>query len=499
LVEALVKDGYHPIIFCRFIPTAEYVAAELRKRLPQGVDVAAVTGLLPPAEREARVAELAQAPKHVLVCTDCLSEGINLQEHFDAVMHYDLSWNPTRHEQREGRVDRYGQPQPRVRALLYYGLDNQIDGVVLEVLLRKHRTIRSSLGISVPVPADTSKVLEAVFEGLLLREHASASAQYLPGFEAYMQPKKEELFGQWEAAADREKRSRTVFAQESIKVDEVARELHDAQAAIGSSVDPSTGSGQAVAEFASEVVRAAGGVVAPLATMGATMPSLWSAAANAPPPAGQRFDFSETPLPLRDLLREHLDARHRLEGRFELPLRTGQVLLTRTHPVIEGLASYVMDTALDPISQAIARRCGAIRTRQVERRTTVLLVRARYHLIRSTAEGEVPLLAEDCLTLAFSGAPDAAEWLDDPAAIEALLAATPDGNIAPEQATTFVRRVIDGFEHLRPHLDVSVVERGDALLEAHRRVRSAGTGVRYRVEAQVPADVLGVYVYLPGG
>ena len=51
----------------------------------------------------------------MLVCTDCLTEGINLQEHFDAVVHYDLAWNPTRHEQREGRVDRYGQPSPTVR------------------------------------------------------------------------------------------------------------------------------------------------------------------------------------------------------------------------------------------------------------------------------------------------------------------------------------------------------------------------------------------------
>ena len=39
----------------------------------------------------------------MLVCTDCLSEGINLQAYFDAVIHYDLSWNPTRHEQREGQ------------------------------------------------------------------------------------------------------------------------------------------------------------------------------------------------------------------------------------------------------------------------------------------------------------------------------------------------------------------------------------------------------------
>ena len=47
--------------------------------------------------------------RRVLVATDCLSEGVNLQHWFNAVVHYDLAWNPTRHEQREGRVDRFGQ------------------------------------------------------------------------------------------------------------------------------------------------------------------------------------------------------------------------------------------------------------------------------------------------------------------------------------------------------------------------------------------------------
>jgi superfamily II DNA/RNA helicase len=151
MVEALLKDGLQPILFCRFIPTAEYVATALQGRLPKSVLVDAVTGLLPPVERESRILQRAEAPQHVLVCTDCLSEGINLQEHFNAVIHYDLSWNPTRHEQREGRVDRYGQPSKQVRVVTYYGIDNQIDGIVLDVLIRKHRTIRTSLGISVPV------------------------------------------------------------------------------------------------------------------------------------------------------------------------------------------------------------------------------------------------------------------------------------------------------------------------------------------------------------
>jgi superfamily II DNA/RNA helicase len=80
----------------------------------------------------------------LLVATDCLSEGVNLQAGFNAVLHYDLAWNPTRHEQREGRVDRFGQTAPVVRAVTYYGSDNKIDGVVLDVLLRRHDKIRKS-------------------------------------------------------------------------------------------------------------------------------------------------------------------------------------------------------------------------------------------------------------------------------------------------------------------------------------------------------------------
>ena len=56
---------------------------------------------------------MGKAPLRVLVATDCLSEGINLQEHFTAVLHYDLPWNPNRLEQREGRVDRFGQMAPK--------------------------------------------------------------------------------------------------------------------------------------------------------------------------------------------------------------------------------------------------------------------------------------------------------------------------------------------------------------------------------------------------
>lgn len=468
LVDALVGDGFRPIVFCRFIDTAEYVAAEFRERMGEEAEVAAVTGTLPPEEREHRVLQLAESPQRVLVCTDCLSEGINLQEHFDAVVHYDLSWNPTRHEQRQGRVDRFGQKRSPVRVLTYYGIDNQIDGIVVDVLIRKHRKIQSSLGYSVPVPADTNAVLEAVFEGLLLRESAGTTQDLLPGFEEYFRPKKEDLFTEWDNAAEREKRSRTMFAQETIKPEEVARELEEAREAVGAPVD--------VRRFMEEAVRAHGGLAVEKSGRLA-------------------FDFRETPQALRDIV--GLDE---FEAIFDLSQTPpeGVLHLSRTHPVVESVAAHVADTALDPGSEGVARRAGAIRTAAVERRTTLLLVRYRYHIRSHGVRGEEPMLAEECVVLGYRGSPAEPEWLA-PDEAEALLEAGPDANLYPDQARDFVRGVVEGLDQVRGYLAREAERRAEGLLESHRRVRTAAriTGVRYEVEPQLPPDVLGVYVLVP--
>ena len=53
-VKAFLKDGFRPVVFCRFVDTADYVARHLRGALPEQVRVESVTGRLPPAEREAQ-------------------------------------------------------------------------------------------------------------------------------------------------------------------------------------------------------------------------------------------------------------------------------------------------------------------------------------------------------------------------------------------------------------------------------------------------------------
>lgn len=469
IVKSLVSDGYHPILFCRFIATAEYLADQLRKRLPRGVNVIAVTGMTPPAEREQRIQTLHGTEKYVLVCTDCLSEGINLQHLFDAVIHYDLSWNPTRHEQREGRVDRFGQPKREVKVVTYYGTDNQIDGVVLEVLIRKHKAIRQALGISIPVPATSNAVLEALYEGLLLRNR-DPQQQLLPFRDDEIKPKTDAFNSDWQNAADREKKSRSLFAQHTIKPDEVAQEVTEMQSAIGSATD--------VQQFVAVATKALGGTVA--ARSG-------------------RFtiDLSEAPRAVR----ESLGHGAKVVARFNPTVGDDEVYLSRTHPVVEGLATYVMDTALDSGAadgRAPAARCGVIRTKAVKTRTTLLLLRLRYHILTTEGGETKPLLAEDSRLVTFRGAPSAAEWLPHDDA-EALVQLAPDENVTDDVARGFVQKVIDEFDHLRPHLDAIAEAHGKELLNAHQRVRTAArrTGVKHAIEPQLPPDVLGLYVYLP--
>lgn len=465
ILEGLLKDGFRPIVYCRYIATAEYVAAELRKRL-KDVTVDAVTGRLPAEERDARVAALALESRRVLVATDCLSEGINLQEGFDAVLHYDLSWNPTRHEQREGRVDRYGQAQPEVRTILYYGGDNRVDGAIMRVLLRKAEAIRKSLGVSVPVPADSAKVLEAVFEALFLTK--ADPRQLSLQFDQAERRLQQEVDIAWEHASEREKRSRTIYAQMTIKPEEVRRELDEAAAALGDT--------DAVHRFVRDACARLG------APLGAAGPHWRLVPATLPEAVRERAGLDGGPLAIG----------------FDLPLPAGVTHVARTHPLVEALGSYLTDIALDPARPGVAARCGAIRTRAVATRTTILLLRARMHLDVAHGGMATSLLAEECFVAGFRGGADGLTWLPDGEA-ERLLLAEPTGNVAPGQREAWLTGAVAGLGALEGALAAVVKGRADEVLAAHLRVRDAARlrGVRHSVRAVLPPDVLGLYVLLP--
>ncbi|MEZ5253302.1 MAG: helicase-related protein [Microthrixaceae bacterium] len=467
-VKGLLADGYDPIVFCRFIDTADYVAQHLEGVVGENVAVASVTGTLPPDLREARIAELtAQPGRHVLVATDCLSEGVNLQDHFQAVVHYDLAWNPTRHEQREGRVDRFGQTRDIVRAVTVYGRDNRIDGIVLDVLLRKHQAIRSATGVSVPVPDESDGVVEALMEGLVLRGKDSGDQLTL---DLGLERRRDDLHRSWESAAEREKRSKTKYAQDAIHPDDVAREVAAARTALGSHHD--------VAHFTIEALRALGSSVTPT-------------------DRGWEAVTATLPVGLRDTLPP--GHREPLPLHSDHPVPRGQALLARTDPHVEAIARHVLDAALDPTLEGrVASRAGVARTKAVTQRTTLLLVRFRFHLDLPARGGVRQVVTEEARFLGFTGSPSQAQWLPQDE-VDRLLQAEADANVAGDQAADHLDRVVASIPALEPFLDDEADRLADDLLDAHRRVR-AGAGIARRglaVAAQKPADILGLYVWLP--
>jgi hypothetical protein len=167
---------------------------------------------------------------------------------------------------------------------------------------------------------------------------------------------------------------------------------------------------------------------------------------------------------------------------------------------VEGLAGYVLDSALDPLlaGKSLARRAGVIRTRAISRRMMALLLRLRYHIVTTTKSAEHALLAEDWQLVAFAGPPSAPEWQLD-ADAERLLDAQAEANIPPDVARTHLERVLAEMPALESKFGEIAKARGDSILEAHRRVRRAvrTTGVTQCIKHKPPVDVLGVYVYLP--
>ncbi len=470
-VKDLLRDGFHPVVFCRFVDTAEYVARHLRETLPDKVRVESVTGLLPPKEREARIDKLvADGGRFLLVCTDCLSEGINLQEHFDAVLHYDLAWNPTRHEQREGRVDRFGQEKPEIRVVTYYGADNPIDGWMLDVLLRKHKKIRSDLGVSVSVPVSTEMIVEALFEYALFKEQAGRHPQQqsLDFIEDY-DAARSAIHNEWNNARDREKASRSRFAQHTLSPEAVAEELASVRAAIGRAED--------VERFVRTVLQTA---KVPVEDKGRALTAHLS-------PEAPRA------------LRQAVGRDEPFTGRFDLPLPEGELYLGRTSPIVEGLAGWTLDQALDPVARdtrPVAARCGAVSTSAVEARATLLVARFRFHLKVAGRDGET-LLCEEILPLAFTGSVDAPRWLAAEMG-ERLLDARPERNLLPTAIEQQMNLLLPSLPLVQDALEAQAVERAAAQLEVHKRVREASRKRgRVSIEPVLPVDILGAYVVLP--
>jgi hypothetical protein len=198
-------------------------------------------------------------------------------------------------------------------------------------------------------------------------------------------------------------------------------------------------------------------------------------------------------------LRQTLGRDEAFTGRFDLPLEEGELYLGRTSPLVEGLASWTLDQALDPAARdgnPVAARCGVVSTTAVTARTTLLVARFRYQMKTVGADVET-LLAEEIVPLACTGPADGPQWLL-PDESEQLLAARPDRNLLATAIDQQLGLLLPALPRLQGSLATVARQRASAQLAAHERVREAARAKgRVTVEPVLPADILGAYVLLP--
>lgn len=474
VIESLLGEKSNPVIFCRYIATAKYVGEQLlpllKIKFPR-LDLQVITSEDPDEVRRTRIQEMDKHPYRVLVATDCLSEGINLQKWFTAVIHYDLPWNPNRLEQREGRVDRFGQTAKLVKTSLLYGKDSPIDGIVLEVILRKIREIRRSTGIAIPFPEDSKSVIDTMAHALLLNSDRKVRLRQRDDqsefdFDEFNEAKQAKLkISQKLAEAEkRETASRSIFAQHAIKAHEIEADLKEVDQAIG---DPS-----AVRDF----------VFSALAVIGAQVVS-------------EKDGFKLFAANLSPVLKCLLPNEPTLRISFESPTPEGFLYVGRNHPFVEQLCQTILANSISRRSPRAARS-AVIRTRQVTIKTTLLLFRCRN--VIGERKGTSKIVAEEMLVWGYRGTPSQRDFLTIEQAKELVDVARASSDLTKEARTSFLENELSQLGPLRPDFDKVAEERSKHLVEAHERFSQFMDQKQFQVVYPVlPMDVLGIYVLLP--
>lgn len=144
------------VIFTTFRATARYLARRLSEA---GLPARVLMGGQAQVKQEVIDEFRQSATLRVLVSTEVASEGVDLQ-FCRVLINYDLPWNPTRVEQRIGRIDRLGQKSDLIHIWNLY-FEGTIDERIVSRLLDRLRIFEEALGEAEPVVGETIRRLEA--------------------------------------------------------------------------------------------------------------------------------------------------------------------------------------------------------------------------------------------------------------------------------------------------------------------------------------------------
>lgn len=465
-----LKEGFNPVIFCRFIETAKYLGDYFKDKLPKNTDMLVVSGEMVDEQRREKIDEFRNSKnkQRVLISTDCLSEGINLQEFFTAVLHYDLPWNPNRLEQREGRVDRFGQTAKEVKAYLLWGKDNPIDAVVLKILLRKAREIRKQTGISVPFPEDSQSILDSLLNAVILNPNAvKIDNQMELGFDDQdIQDGEVQVNNAYEKASERDKVTRSIFAQHAVKASEIEKDLKDVDEAVGNPV--------AVKQFVVDAVTNLGGQIIPYKT-------------------GYRLYTTN----LNPIFKSIFNNKDEVLITFESPTPEEFLYIGRNGLFVEQLSHYILNKSLvSNGNKPIAARASVIPSKNIKTKTTIIQIRVRNIISDKTSGNQ--LVAEEMILWGYENNINERKFIKHEECKTLLAELVPSADYERPRQESLFNLEIETIKKSQDILADIVRERSNKLIEAHERFRKLVGGSKYQlIEPVLPPDVLGIYIIMP--
>jgi SNF2 family DNA or RNA helicase len=478
-IKLWINKGQSPIVFCRFIATAHYVSKILKEHLPKDVDVRAITSELSDEERREKIDEMAKSQRRVLVATDCLSEGINLQDKFNAILHYDLPWNPNRLEQREGRVDRYGQPgwidkngvhQNTIDVKVLFGEDNPIDVVVLKIIIEKIQRIQNTSGVSIALADDNRSVMDKVLKEVLLNpdkaQNRFAKQMRLDfGASPELDELDAEITNEIEAAREKAEKIRSIFAHESIMPEEVKKDLHEVDEAIG------------------DVATLEAFVIAASKLLGASFEKVVGG-----------YIFKK--MNMDDWMASALGQGEKIHISFQSPTPQGFRYIGRNHRFVEQLCHRIITNSLDKERRGNkAARASVFRTDAVNTQTTLIQFRVRNVICEVSKQHE--MVSEEMFLWGYEQTPDGINALGIDQCKE-LLHNSNALDISNERQEIIFEKELEHFKQLHPDFIKVVETRSDELVNAHTRFAKYIGAKRFEAVTPVlPPDILGVYVLIP--
>ena len=340
--------------------------------------------------------------------------------------------------------------------------------------------------MSVPIPGNANTITQAVLSSILgpIAQEQQLNFDLGLSTETASQLQLEAAIdAEWQSAKENAKATRTIFAQRSLKPEEALGEWDKMRESLGSDA--------AVERL---VVNACRRLNLPIGPMG-TDSGCWEL---------DLTRLEDNRIALQERLQNH-DLSGKLRVSFRSPARGGSQLLSRSHPLVVELADFVAERALSGLEPKLAARASVIRTKTVQTRTQLLVLRLRHqlHQDRWNGIGYEPLpdlLVEECLTVRVVG--NQVESLEGLAALQ-LLEAPPSGDVDSGQRQQWLKEAIAGLEGLQPALQVLSARRAQLAEDDHRRVREAslrsGESLRmhFYCEPAPAVDVIGVFLLLP--